>query len=131
MLWVLYKAYEIPPYGNMNANTIKKRGFNVETAGCAEALTLVGQSPGLLLVTSYGVWNGRHMLGLHIMNLVGIKGRSVRCVNVCTILFIHQCQYCTADIPKVSAPLNPTTKRLGKPENRFHSRTFLPLIENG
>lgn len=71
MLWILYKAYEIPYYGNMNANTIKKRGFDVETAGCAEALTLVGQSPSLLLMTSYDVWNGRHVLVLHILNPVG------------------------------------------------------------
>lgn len=39
---ILYQAYEIPSYGNINANTIKKCGPDVETAGCAEALAQKG-----------------------------------------------------------------------------------------
>lgn len=96
----------------MDANTIKKRGFDVETAGCAMALTLAGQSPSLLVMTRHDGWNSQyqHVLGLNIMESINrlLLTPDSYDVYICASFPLFDLdQYCTITHP---APFTATTE---------------------
>lgn len=129
---ILYRSCKISCSGKMNTNTIKTFDFDVETAGCAEALTLVSQSPRLRPKTSYEAWDRRASAsGVSSTSrdpVVSWRFRSlVKYLQLSLHLPASVSHHCHSNIAKLSAPLVAAPNASYKTDKNHSAYYFLPI----